>query len=332
MRVRFIAYGDIDPNDDIDFGVIPDVRIAVIKNRESPDWWNTVGGGVLEELPHGSRMFIPPGAQIQSTAEAIAASPIDFITTGPDGTAETYLKSSESFSVCVISPVEDLIAGCSLSESIYRESYIPFYVHFSNGRAYIEREQEGSERYYRFLHGRRDSYDPLSEPATITLVAIGQIGTDVPPFIDFLAPGVSIAVVNDADIGMWWTAVSDDGAAVHDLDSYPLAVALGWEFGWGIPYGSETHERVRQNTPVRYIDIDWPGILEVSMAPGNYLFCDITYEHVSHCDYEGIAAAQDYVYRVNDVGIGTRMYKLTDSEAKQFLEEIKDWSVRSLYR
>ncbi len=332
VRVRFIAYGDVDPNDDIAFGVIPDLQIAVINDRKSSEWWNTVGGEVLGEQTHGSRTFIPPGVQIRSTADAIAASPIDLIATGSDGTAETYLKSSESFSVCVVSPVEDLIAGCSLSESIYRESYIPFYVHFSNGRAYIEREQEGSERYYRFLHGRRDSYDPLSEPATITLVAIGQIGTDVPPFIDFLAPGVSIAVVNDADIGIWWTAISDDGAAVHDLDSYPLSVSLGWEFGWGIPYGSETHERVRQNTPVRYINIDWPGILEVNMAPGSYLFCNVTYETISHCDYESIPAAQDYVYRVNDVGIGTKMYKLTDSEAKQFLEEIKDWSVRSLYR
>ena len=349
VKVRFIAYGDVDPNDDIDFGMIPDLRIAVINNRESPDWWNTIGGGVLEELPHGSRMFIPPGAQIKSTAEAIAASPIDFVTTGPDGTAETYLnplKPSSSFSICVISPVDELIAGCSLSEWIWpkaRERVSSevinewrdptlFYIYFSNGRAYIEREQEGSERYHRFLHGRRDSYNPLSEPATITLVAIGQIGTDVPPFIDFLAPGVSIAVVNDADISRWWTAVSDDGAAVSDLGSYSLSVALGWEFGWGIPYGNEAHERVRQNTPVHFIDIDWPGILEVSMAPGNYLFCNVTYEYVSHCDYKSIVAAQDYVYRITEVGIGTKMYKLTDSEAKQFLEEIKDWNVRSVYR
>ena len=70
----------------------------------------------------------------------------------------------------------------------------------------------------------------------------------------------------------------------------------------------------------------------MNMAPGDYLFCNITYEYISHCDYESIAAAQDYVYRDNDVGIGTKMYKLTNSEAKQFLEEIKDWSVRSLYR
>ena len=350
VRVRFIAYGDVDPNDDIDFGVIPDVRIAVITYRESSDWWNTVGSEISEEFP-GAKLLIPPGAQMQSTAEAITASPIDFVTTGPDGTAETYLnplKPSRSFSICVISPIDDLIAGCSLKEWIrpeaineeriwsealneWRDPTI-FYIYFSNGRAYIDQELDGSERYYRFLYGDRDSYSPLSEPATITLVATGQIGTDVPPITDHLAPGVSIAVINDADIGAWWTAVSDDGAAVNDLGQYALSVLSGWEFGWGIPYGSEARERVRQNTPVHYIDIDWPGILEVSMAPGSYLFCNVTYEYISHCDYESIVAAQDYVHRVNDVGIGTKMYKLTDSEAKQFLEEIKDWSVRSLYR
>ena len=350
VRVRFIAYGDVDPNDDIDFGVIPDVRIAVITYRESSDWWNTVGSEISEESP-GAELLIPPGAQMQSTAEAITASPIDFVTTGPDGTAETYLnplKPSRSFSICVISPIDDLIAGCSLEEWIrpeaineeriwsealdeWRDPTI-FYIYFSNGRAYIDQELDGSERYYRFLYGDRDSYSTLSEPATITLVATGQIGTDVPPITDHLAPGVSIAVINDADIGAWWTAVSDDGAAVNDLGQYALSVLSGWEFGWGIPYGSEARERVRQNTPVHYIDIDWPGILEVSLAPGSYLFCNVTYETISHCDYESIVAAQDYVYRVNDVGIGTKMYKLTDSEAKQFLEEIKDWSVRSLYR
>ena len=44
VRVRFVAYGDVDPNDDIDFGVIPDLQIAVINDRESSEWWNSVGG------------------------------------------------------------------------------------------------------------------------------------------------------------------------------------------------------------------------------------------------------------------------------------------------
>ena len=333
VRVKFVAYGDVDPNDDIDFGVIPDLQIAVINDKESSEWWNTVGGDNFDELPPGARMFIPPGAQIQSTVENIAASPIGFITTGPDGTAETYLKPSEYFSVCVISPVDSSIAGCNLGSATGRWREMIFYVYLSHGRAYIDREPDGSERYHRFLYEHQDSYNPSDKPATITLVATGQTGTDVTPFIDYLAPGVSIAVVDDADIGAWWTAVSDDGAAVSDDGAaYSLSVATGWEFGWGIPYGGETHERVRQNTPVHFIDIDWPGILEVNMAPGDYLFCNITYEYISHCDYESIAAAQDYVYRVNDVGIGTNMYKLTDNEAKQFLEEIKGWSVRSLYR
>ena len=125
VRIKFIAYGDVDPNDDIDFGVIPDLQIAVINDRESSEWWNTVGGDNFggdnfDELPPGARMYIPPGVQIQSTVENIAASPIVFITTGPDGTAETYLKPSEYFSVCVISPSDSSIAGCNLGSSTGR--------------------------------------------------------------------------------------------------------------------------------------------------------------------------------------------------------------------
>ena len=320
VRVRFIAYGDVDPNDDIDFGVIPDLQIAVINNRKSSEWWNTVGGEVLGEQTHGSRTFIPPGVQIRSTADAIAASPIDLIATGSDGTAETYLKSSEVFSVCVVSPVEDLIAGCSLSESIYREHYILFYVYFSNGRAYIDREQNGDERYYRFLHGDRNLYSPSAEPATVTIVSTAfpnELNNSL--FEDkYLAPGAQIAVINDSDIGAWWDAVSDNG-------KYPLYAIRGVESGWDIPYDRVVRERVRKNTPIRTVVIDWPGIIEVNLSPGDYLFCDLkgldedSYAVISSCTYTDIAAARDYTFEVN-YGV----YELSE-KGRELMEDAKNW-------
>ena len=320
VRIKFIAYGDVDPIDDIDFGVIPDLQIAVINNRKSSEWWNTVGGEVLGEQTHGSRTFIPPGVQIRSTADAIAASPIDLIATGSDGTAETYLKSSEVFSVCVVSPVEDLIAGCSLSESIYREHYILFYVYFSNGRAYIDREQNGDERYYRFLHGDRNLYSPSAEPATVTFVSTAfpnELNNSL--FEDkYLAPGAQVAVINDSDISAWWDAVSDNG-------KYPLYAIRGVESGWDIPYDRVVRERVRKNTPIRTVVIDWPGIIEVNLSPGDYLFCDLkgldedSYAVISSCTYTDIAAARDYTFEVN-YGV----YELSE-KGRELMEDAKNW-------
>ena len=339
VRVRFIAYGDVDPNDDIAFGVIPDLQIAVINDRKSSEWWNTVGGEVLGEQTPGSRMFIPPGAQMQSTAEAITASPINFVTTGPDGTAETYLnplKPSRSFSICVISPIDDLIAGCSLKEWIrpeaineerissealneWRDPTI-FYIYFSNGRAYIDQELDGSERYYRFLHGDRDLYSPSAEPATVTFVSTAfpnELNNSL--FEDkYLAPGAQVAVINDSDIGAWWDAVSDNG-------KYPLYAIRGVESGWDIPYDRAVRERVRKNALIRTVVIGWPGITEVDLSPGDYLFCDLrgldedNYAVISSCTYTDIAAARDYIFEVN-YGV----FELSD-KGRKLIEDSKNW-------
>ena len=326
VRVRFVAYGDVDPYDDIPFGVIPDVRIAVIPTT-SAEWWNAVRIDDWDDIPPGSRMYIPPGAQIQSTAERIAASPINFIVTGSNGTTETYLNPSNAFKVCTIHPFDELIAGCSTTISIWkvRNQNPILYVYFSHDRAYIEDGQDGSERYHRYLYGDLDSYDPSGKPATVTLVSTGYTGTDVPPFIDFLAPGASLAVIDDSEIGAWWTAVFDGATAVTDGERYPLSILTDWEFGWGIPFNMEIRERVLQSVPVRIIDIGWPGIIEVDMAPGNYLLCHVTYEFIADCNYDSIVAAQNYIYRVTD----TDIWQLSDIGGRRLLEEVKDWIIRS---
>ena len=315
-----MVYGDIDPNDDVPFGVIPNVQIAVIDDRKLPDWWNTVGGGNLGHLN-----YIPPGAQVKSTVEDVANSSADFVYTGLDGKAEIYLEPAKVFSICVVSQTGDLIAGCSLEQSTGRWRAMNFYIYFSHSRAYIDREMDGSERYYRFLYGDKNSYSPLNEPATITFVSTAHTGTDVPPLIDFLAPGASLAVIDDSEIGAWWTAVSDSVTAVTNGGGYSLSVSSGWEYGWGIPYGMEVREGVLQSVPVRIIDIGWPGIIEMDMAPGNYLLCHVTYEFIADCNYDNIAAGQDYIYRVTVADI----LRLSDIEGQQLLEEAKNWSIRS---
>ena len=321
VRIKFIAYGDADPNDDIDFGVIPDLQIAVINDRESSEWWNSVGGDNFDELPPGARMHIPPGVQIQSTVENIAASPIVFITTGSDGTAETYLKPSEYFSVCVISPVDALIAGCNLGSSTARWREMIFYIYFSRGRAYIDREQNGNERYHRFLNEDLDLYSSSGEPATVTFVSTGY--ADEYSSYDFvgryLEPDASVAVIDDTDVGAWWDAVSGFAKATYDDGAYPLRAAIDWEFGWGISYGYAAREMAREST----VSTGPTGIADINLAPGDYMFCHLTDGYVAGCDYEDIAAAQGYIFEV-DYGIS----KLPNDEGKQLLEDAEDWEVR----
>ena len=70
--------------------MIPDVKIfAMDTGRELAGWWD-----VIWDVEMGVTS-IAPGVQIQSTAEGIESSPVNFITTGSDGKAETYFDGLE---------------------------------------------------------------------------------------------------------------------------------------------------------------------------------------------------------------------------------------------
>ena len=317
VKIRFVAYGDVDPNDDIDFELIPDVRIAIVYERELPDWWNTIGNNNL-----GYLKYIPPGAQVQSSAKDIAASQVDFVTTESDGTTEIYVLRSEVLSFCAVSPSGSSIAGCSPRDwtGDWPDNAVS-YVYFSHGRAYFDRGLEGSERYHRLLYRDQDSYtSSLNESAMITFVSMGYAeeyygyGFTGPYFTT-----ANIAIIDDINIDLWWNAVSDNGAisdlGVYSLNAYPT------ELGWSISYDNATHQRVRESVPVRFVYVDWSGTNKINLAPGNYLFCDITDKVISSCDYEDIVAAQSYVFGIDDFQI----QKLPDSEGRQLLEDAKNW-------
>ena len=319
VRVRFVAYGDVDPYDDIPFGVIPDVRIAVIYEKELQDWWDTIGGGDLGHLK-----YLPPGAQIQSSEADITASRVDFATTGYDGTTEIYAEQYGVYSVCVVSPIGNLIAGCSPRDWMAYGDIV-LYIYFSHGRAYLDRGRDGSERYYRFLYGKQDSYSSSGESATITFVPTGYAGyanrdSDY-GFTGRHLTTATIAIIDDINIGDWWIAVSDNGA-ISDLGVYFL-MAYPTEFGWNISYDTAAQERVDESVPVRYVHIDRPRIIKMDLAPGNYLFCDVTEGIISSCDYEDIAATQNYIFKLDDYQI----QKLPDSEGRQLLKDAKNWEI-----
>lgn len=320
VRVKFVAYGDVDPNDDIPSGVIPDVKIfAMDTGRELAGWWDAIW-----DVEMGVTS-IAPGVQIQSTAERIESSPVNFVTTGSDGKAETYFERYSVYTICVVSPIADVIAGCNRWEWIGKKpsSYV-YFVYFSHGRAYIDSEEDGSERYQRFLHGGLEAYSPLGEPATITLVSTRYTGSDVEPYVYSLAPGTSVAIIDDADIGVWWAAVSDDGTAIKDGEYFSLAIPVyGEDPAYGIPYGKAARERVLADTPLRTISVGWPGIIEIDLKPGDYLFCNFNNKQIFGCDYEDIAAAQEYIFRI-ELG----MWSLSDREGRQLLGEVQNWEIK----
>ena len=174
VTVEFVTYGDVDPDDEIPFGVVPNVQIAVIWEREPidardsirhlDDWWMTVGGN-----DKGIDRRIFPGVRVQSTAEKLAASPARFVVTGSDGKSEISIDYTDDgsylYSFCVMSPVvDDLIAGCNYRPiSLWKYgSDMTVHAYFTHGYAIVEEGIGGEERYQRFLDG-----EILTESATV---------------------------------------------------------------------------------------------------------------------------------------------------------------------
>ncbi len=316
VTLKFVAFGDVDGDGGVGFGVVPDMRVAVIDKADLGDWWSAVGGDAL-----GIRELVPPGVQVQATAAGLESAPAQWATTGPDGTAEVSFTFTEpEYSLfCVVSPVVDnLIAGCTRHvRRIWTVDTL--YMYFSHGRAFLTAGSDTSERYQRFLdegepvtRTRRSLTGPRQYIATATIVAIshGDIGSN------YLSPGVPIAIIEDADIGEWWTAISDNGEV--DLNQY---LVYGWPNNGGVYYNPETLE----TAPARIVTTGPDGSVEVELPVGTYLFCYIS-TAITGCDYEKISASQPNIFQVFSGELGSGIYKHSESggrKAMRILEEAR---------
>ena len=319
--VRFVAFGDVDGSDGISSGMVPNVSVAVIKDDEVSDWWKSVAG--IEDYISPT-YFIPPGVQVQSSSGGISAAPVSFITTGLDGTAETVLRfDSRSRSIdmhmmiymnmmiCAVSPVDEtLIAGCSQIEYIWLPSSldITFYIYFSDGRAYIDRN---SERYQRFIDETSASEDDPGAIATVAFVSIVYSDIRDPRF---LRNGL-VAIVEDEDIGNWWETISDnelfsDGHGMLFLDSHQRI--------WFDP-------RIIGNMPIRIVNTGYDAIAEIEIEPGDYLLCEVE-RSIGGCIYEYIAASQTYEYEISSSGEGGfYMGRQSPGYVERHLIDSQDW-------
>lgn len=291
VTMRFVAFGDVDNDDDTPLGMMPDVRIAAIKGRDVSDWWASIitDEEFVADEDSDIRYYMPPGIQIVASSRSIYNAPATFLTTRSEGTIELTLTISKlaelEYMVCVISPVdEDLIAGCSEIEELWHHVdgfMATLYIYFSNGRAYIDSD---SERYQRFLDGTLTAgYD---SDATATVKFVSTQYFDSGPLK--LAGNQSVAVIKDADINSWWDKISNNGEHLLTLDEYGRNkfIALSSEM---------------LGPPIHIVTTGDDAIVDTRIEPGDYLLCGLTGPDIVifGCDYENIAASQDYVYSIH---------------------------------
>ena len=288
---RFVAYGDIDGDDDVPCGMLSDVRIAVVEANNRLNWWKAVGGSEL-----GIERFIPPGARVPTTVERLAAAPAQFTITGADGTANMLVADDPEirvYLVCAILPGDDLIAGCNHNDSRIGESVFnsTVYIYFTHGHAILE--VGNSDRYQRFLNGMASSaapvtimFEAMSFDDTIDIsdslleYVLNDISDDISEHPDydnmvqsFAQPidGLDVIVVDSAYVNNWWAVVSDNG--VNELEARRLRV----------------DSEVLEHDWVHIITTDSDGLAETMLSPGDYLICSVTYwDGDLDCVYENL--------------------------------------------
>lgn len=262
--VRFVAYGDVDNDDDVPCGMLPDVRIAVMSEEffgeeVFQDWWEAVGGKEL-----GIEEYIPPGVRVPSTAKKLSNAPAQFITTSSDGTVEipvAYEPEPYDYMFCAIWPSDDLIAGCSYFTSTVLSIHTTIYIYLTHGHAIVD--LDSSDRYQHFL----DDTESAGAPAIVTFAA--TLGDDTGPSRP--SADVDIVVVGDAHVNAWWAAVSDNGANPLELDRISISSEV-LEHDW-------TH----------VITTGLDGLAETALVPGDYLICAEPFGGHRGCIYENLA-------------------------------------------
>ena len=280
--MRIVAYGDVDSDDDVPCGMLSGVRIAIISEEGAYSaikekdkllsWWTAVGGDELS-----IETYIPPGARVPTTPDRVSAAPAQFVTTGPDGIAEMLIDHEDDYSLCAISPANDLITGCYHDLTPRASVHMTAYIYFIHGHAIIEIEgndwyQEINDRYQRFLDGEVSS----GESAIVRFEATSN--DDIEPSRPY--GDVDVIVIGDDHVNDWWAAVSDNGANELDADR----VSVGSEvlaYDW-----------------VHVVTTGPDGLAETALPPGDYLICSVTWHGRLGCIYENLASGY-HTFEVN---------------------------------
>ena len=252
--VRLVAYGDMDSDDDVPCGMLSDVRIAIIHEKEDAlgNWWRIVGGSEL-----GIAYRMPPGARVPISGGKLYDAQVPFITTGPHGTIEMPFPYDQDYSLCVMSSVNDLIAGCIHDfPRISPRDYITVYIYFTHGHAVLEAvpEESDNKRYQQFLEGAVLTQVPVTARFKATRTDDFE---PTRPSADKI-----MVVVDDSHVNAWWTNLELGRSSVS-----PEVLAYEW---------------------VQAAVTGKDGLAEMELMPGDYLICALTWINRAECIYENL--------------------------------------------
>ena len=314
-QVGFFAYGE---GGDDTTAAVAGARVAIIDDPEA--WWKAL----RDDVPDGMEA-LPPGYQVRSTPERIASAPAQWITTGADGTAVGDWQAGKDHLYCAVAAgVDDLIAGCSQWQRGPGARLNSIY--FSNGRAFFmsaaDDAKDGSSHYSNLMLRRSDTLDPVK--VTYVVRTLLDWSDDEYPEGWYFHKTGALAVIEDADIGQWWRAISKtDELALSVVWSealeYPIYTATQWSGSHqNTDPGLRSSERpsylkVSRATfdaaPAQYLIIEADSIAEVTLDAGDHLLCSLRLStagrtglgssSVVSCVYEDIVGPHDTV--IDDV-------------------------------
>ena len=276
VPVRFVA--SASGGDGEDATALAGVTVAIVERNDRGEWWSALGAYSSEERT-GIYHSIPPGAQVASTAEQIAAAPAQFVTTSADGTAHAELDRSTFYLLCAVSPdAPDVVAGCTGDDDTLKLSLgrpVTLHVYFSHGRAYLSDQAPAGAG--RGAAGEASVTVVATSPALPYANALGEL------VWSHLDPGQDIAIIADADIGRWWDTVSGgDPAALDNGRRVRVAAPLV------------------EASPARVITTNHRGTATASLPTGNYLLCAVhpigrPDDRQLACTYRHIADTHDNI-------------------------------------
>ena len=311
FQVGFFAYGE--GGDDIT-GAVAAARVAIIADPEA--WWKAL----RDDAPDFWE-GLPPGYQVPSMAERVASAPAQWITTGADGTAVGEREPGKHYIYCAVAPgVDDLVAGCS-EPKYHREDPRQYSIYFSDGRALFmsaaDDAKDGSSHYSNLMLRRSATLDPV-KVAYLDRVMLDWSDDEYPEGWYPNNLGV-LAVIEDANIGQWWRAISgNDELALSVVWSEGLERPIYTATRWSGSHqdtdpGLRSHERPSylrvsratfEAAPAQYLR-NADSIAEITLDAGDYLLCAVKLSttarsrlftsHVSSCVYEDIIGPHETV-------------------------------------
>ena len=338
-EVGFFAYGD---GGDEATGAIAGVRIAIIDDPDA--WWKAL----RDDAPDFWE-GLPPGYRVKISPERLETAPAAFVVTADDGTAVAPVDTGRDYLYCAVAPdADDLIAGCSDRQ----DGSDVYSVFFNSGRAYfISRRDDlgdGSSHYSNYIAREHWPSDQV-RVTFVSRVLLDFSDEDHPEGVTFTR-GDPFAVIDDADVGKWWSVVSQR----HDL-----ALSVAFEYSAGLeqsiftaaewsgafldtdprlrPFQRPSYMHVSQQdfdaAPARYITTGAGGTADLHLTAGHYIFCQVQFDtagrqgmgsvSITDCIHEDITGPHDTVieYSASEASHGIK--ELNRGDGGRVLEQAR---------